>query len=303
MNRFPDSVGGRRCHNLIETIEAPNSSITTERVWNQPLPTINVQYKNLNKVYFRVVKYDWAARLKRRGNRRPDYLDQAERQALLGKRPVAAWSVDLPATEDYHQRQEHLPAREDLSIGSYFLISSHTEDFGAQENRVQFTDFWVSKLALVTRSSNGRATVDGFVLDNLTGEPIQEANVDAWRAERTGWVSVGTVTTDADGRFELPQIDRARDTPTTATTTTGEFARTHGPCSSPTAVCIDQARPFNTRVYALVSTHKSTTIACCHARKLPSYFSTLTAKRSHGRRINRTGMAPFMAALPRLATA
>ncbi|MDA0285725.1 MAG: MG2 domain-containing protein, partial [Planctomycetota bacterium] len=207
-NRFPESVGGRRCHNLIAQIEAPSVNITTERVWNNPLPTIDVRYKNLNKVFFRVVKYDWDKRLKSRGNRRPDYLDQNERKALLVEAPVAAWVVDLPTTDDYHDRQESIPARDGLAPGSYFLISSHKEDFGEQNNQVQFCDFWVSDLALVIRSRNGEGVVEGFVLDNETGEPIVEANVRAWRAEQNSWQAAGSTTTNENGFFEIRGVDR-----------------------------------------------------------------------------------------------
>jgi tetratricopeptide (TPR) repeat protein len=38
MNAFPESIGGRRCFNLVQQIEAKSSQISTERVWNEPLP-------------------------------------------------------------------------------------------------------------------------------------------------------------------------------------------------------------------------------------------------------------------------
>jgi uncharacterized protein YfaS (alpha-2-macroglobulin family) len=207
-NSFPASVGGRRCHNLIEEIESPTVQITTERVWNNPLPTVDVRYKNLTKVYFRVVEYDWDKRLASRGNRRPDYLDQNERKALIRQKPVVEWSVDLPATEDYHQAQKEVPARDDLEPGSYFLLSSHQKNFGANNNRVHFADFWVSDLALVIRNRNGQGVIEGFVLDNESGEPIVEANVRAWRAERTNWQAAGKTTTDENGFFTIRGVDR-----------------------------------------------------------------------------------------------
>nr|MBC8291139.1 hypothetical protein [Planctomycetota bacterium] len=207
-NRFPNSFGGKMCHNLIAQIESPNATISTERVWNDPLPNIDVRYKNLTKVYFRAVEYDWEQRLKGRGSRRPDYLDQNERKALLAKKPAAEWSVDLPATEDYQERQQLIPARDDLKPGSYFLISSHQQNFGEGNNRVNFCDFWVSDLALVIRNRNDEGIVEGFVLNNETGEPIVEANVRAWRGERAGWQSAGETTTDENGLFRLRGVNQ-----------------------------------------------------------------------------------------------
>ena len=56
---FPESPGGQLCYNLIQSIEAKDLQISTERVWNKPWPEIRVHYRNLAKVHFRAVRYDW----------------------------------------------------------------------------------------------------------------------------------------------------------------------------------------------------------------------------------------------------
>ena len=63
------------CHNLVQEIEAKTAQLVTERVWADPLPDIRVGYKNITKVYFRVVKADYVDRLKR-ARWRPEFLDQ-----------------------------------------------------------------------------------------------------------------------------------------------------------------------------------------------------------------------------------
>jgi len=202
-NAFPDSVGGRRCHNLIQQIEAKSSRVTTERVWNEPLPTIQVRYRNLTKAYFRVVADSYAARLKAK-RYRPEQLDEQEREALLAKEPAHQWSVDLPATEDYQERLEELPAPKGLKPGFYFLIASHDRGFGEKNNFVTFTDFWVSDLALVTRTRNGEGITEGFVLNAITGEPIAGAQVRTWYRMRNNVRTAGpTAKTDKNGLFSL----------------------------------------------------------------------------------------------------
>ncbi|MCH5378257.1 MAG: hypothetical protein JJ992_30235, partial [Planctomycetes bacterium] len=90
--RFPDSVGGRRCYNLIQQIEAPSSQISTERVWNRPLPTIDVRYRNVTKVYFRAVAFDFEEYVK--SNRwGPEQLNEKQRKALLTRQPIKTWSA------------------------------------------------------------------------------------------------------------------------------------------------------------------------------------------------------------------
>jgi len=206
--RFPDSVGGRRCFNLIRQIEARSAQVTTERVWNRPWPTIDVRYRNITKVYFRVVRFDFEqyAQSRRWG---PEGLDQPQREALLRLPPVQAWSADLPATDDYQERLEQLPAREDLPPGSYYLIASHNDQFSADDNQVSFTEFWVSQLALVIRVRQGAGHLEGFVLDAESGQPIAEAAVRAWRrGPQNEQVPLPPTRTDQNGLFRLPGAEQ-----------------------------------------------------------------------------------------------
>ena len=203
MNRFPDSVGGKRCFNLVQQIEARSVQITTERVWNKPPPTIDVHYKNITKVYFRAVSYDWEARLKQLPQQRPEQLDQQQRTALLTKRPTHAWSADLPATTDYQQRVESIAIPQNLAPGLYFLISSHDQTFRDENNQVMFTDIWVSDLALVMRTRHGQNILEGFVLDAISGEPIADARLTAWTGDRNQWVPVPPTKSDEHGLFRF----------------------------------------------------------------------------------------------------
>ena len=185
LTRFPNSVGGRRCFNVIQQIEARSSQVTTERVWNPPLPTIDVRYRNVTKIYFRVVAFDFEQYLKA-SRWQPEQLDQNQRQALLAQAPIKAWSADLPATTDYQERSESLAAPADIKAGSYFLIASHNDKFDAADNQVSFAEFWVSQLALVLRSRNGAGVIEGFVLNAISGEPLPGAVIRAWHRGNNG---------------------------------------------------------------------------------------------------------------------
>ena len=199
---FPDSVGGRQCYNLIQQIEAKSVGVTTERVWSDPWPSLEVRYRNVTKIYFRAVKYDWLERL--RGRHRPEQLNQDDRSSLLQKEPEHQWFADLPPTDDYRERIERLPAPEDLPPGFYFLIASSDPGFGDSDNQVSFADFWVSDLAIVTRSRWGERKIEGFVLSAAQGEPIANAKVQAWLRGRNNVFSAGPTTmTDENGLFSL----------------------------------------------------------------------------------------------------
>ncbi len=198
---FPRSVGGKQCQNLIAEIEARSASIVTERVWNDPWPKIQVRYRNVTNVYFRAVAYDWSIFLER-SHRRPEQLNDQERRELLVKTATLEWSAKLPATPDFKERVEELPAPNRLKPGFYFLIASHDPAFREQDNQVTFTDVWVSDLALVVRPRDGN--LEGFVLEAKSGEPINGAEVMAWHLDNQGnRIGSAPLATDENGFFSF----------------------------------------------------------------------------------------------------
>jgi len=202
----PASAGGRLCANLVAEIESRGAELVTERAWGAPWPKIQVRYRNVTRVYFRVVGADWDAFLDRR-RRRPERLSDAERFALVAQQPVHEWSEALAPTTDFKFHTVELPVPTELKSGYYFLIASHDVAFRESNNQLAMTDFWVSDLALVIRPRSGQ--LDGFVLWAKSGEPIAGARVQGWYLDRQGnRVEVPETATDGYGQFALEQAER-----------------------------------------------------------------------------------------------
>jgi len=201
-NAFPKSYGGLSCYNLIQQIEAKSATIRTEGVWNDPLPQIQVTYRNVTQVFFRAVPYDFD--LAGRSLPWGWSLSEDQVKALLAVQPALAWSADLPATSDYRQRIVSLPAPAGLASGFYYLIASHDPTFGGSHNQVSCAPVWVSDLALVVRTRDSRQ-VEGFVLTAKTGEPLADAKVTRWAWDWRGgrYTRYGTTKSDANGMFRF----------------------------------------------------------------------------------------------------
>jgi len=197
---YPGTYGGVRCYNLIQQIECPSASIQTERVWNDPLPQIQVTYRNVSRVYFRAVPCDDVYEFHWWG------LGTDERAALLTAEPALEWSASLPATDDYQSRTEALPAPEGLAKGFYILIASHDPEFGSADNQISVAPFWVSDLALVVRTLSQEGAVEGFVLVANSGEPIAGAKVGRWRYDKTvgRYQPFDQTQSDDNGMFYFP---------------------------------------------------------------------------------------------------
>ncbi|UCF14744.1 MAG: hypothetical protein JSW59_15125 [Phycisphaerales bacterium] len=201
---YPASIGGIQCHNLIQQIEAKSATIRTERVWNDPLPDIEVSYKNVTRVFFRAVPFDGEEAIQPAWSS----VNKDELPDLLGIQPVLEWSADLPATTDYQQRTEKIAAPEGLEKGFYFIIASHDPSFAKSDNQVSVARLWVSDLALVGRSPNKGGPVEGLVLDARSGEPVAGATVTRWtysyeNGRRWYWPEAQT-SSDENGLFSFP---------------------------------------------------------------------------------------------------
>jgi len=203
----PKSPGGVLCLNLIQQIEAPEASLHTERVWDASRPPIQIRYRNISEVHFRLVAWNWEKDLATAPPRHPEQLDHEQRTALLAEKALLTWSSRLPATPDFQERAEEWASPADLKPGFYFLLASHDAAFSDANNVVSFAPVWVSDLALIVRTRHGEPVLEGFVLDAATGEPLADAEVRAWVPQR--WdqphTALKPVQTDADGLFRFEE--------------------------------------------------------------------------------------------------
>ena len=200
---FPNSPGGKLCFNLVHEIEDKSAGITTERVWNAPWPKITVRYKNVDAVYFRAIAVDWEMFLQRQYTR-PETLNEKERREILDKTPALTWSATLPPTADFKEKTFDVDAPEHLKPGFYFIAASHDKDFRESDNVISMTDVWVSDLAMVTRTRDGR--IEGFVLEANSGEPVSGADISVWHLDQNGSghrAADPKLVTDENGFFSM----------------------------------------------------------------------------------------------------
>jgi uncharacterized protein YfaS (alpha-2-macroglobulin family) len=205
---FPSSFGAALCRNEIALIERKTTSLETESVWNAPWPSLRVTYRNVTQVHFRAVRFDFETHL-RQARWEVGGLSAALRDQLIGATPDLSWAAELPATGDFKERTEELPAPSSLAPGFHFILASHDPAFSTTDNVVSVTSVWVSDLALVLQLGQGQRESGGFVLKAGSGEPVAGASVRLWRRNQEGrFVAAKTVQTDETGRFSLSGADQ-----------------------------------------------------------------------------------------------
>jgi uncharacterized protein YfaS (alpha-2-macroglobulin family) len=204
--RHPDSVFSVACRNLVKQIESRELQIGTEQVWNAAGPEIELTYRNLGAVHFRLVPREWTL-----SGQRWETPENVSREAILAalkEEPAASWKNELEKTEDYRQRTVRVPAPANQTPGFYLLLVSAGAGFATEDNLLSATTVWVSPLALVTRQSPDGA--EGFVLDALSGEPVAGATIEVWFLDNDGRWGRESINqkTDAMGFFEEKAKDR-----------------------------------------------------------------------------------------------
>ncbi|MCX6879017.1 MAG: MG2 domain-containing protein, partial [Verrucomicrobia bacterium] len=191
---FPDSTFRAMCVSAVEAIERKESAVSTELVWNAAKPQFELQYRNINQLWFRLYPATWSPE-------HNDYRDEKALKKLVAGKWTKQWSVDLEATADYLAKSKTLDAPPEVAKGYYDLVSSASAEFSLGKNQLTYTRVWVSDLALSTQVSQGRH--EGFVTNALTGEPVKGAKVELWTYNNkpNAWALGQTKTTDANGCY------------------------------------------------------------------------------------------------------
>ncbi|GAB2826927.1 alpha-2-macroglobulin family protein [Ferruginibacter profundus] len=197
--KFPKSEGGIYSQNLIGTIIQPALNIETEKVntINDPFRTL-VVYKNVPKVYFRIVKTS-KEEIKK--------LDRRDYEKLwsyyVNLKAVKSWSVTLPDPSDYQEHGTEIKI-DGLDNGVYFILASLTENFSLAKNIIAKQTVYVSNISYIHNNSN-----EYYVLHRNNGQPLPNAQVQVWESKYNyqtnspDEIKAEKYTTDKNGMFKM----------------------------------------------------------------------------------------------------
>jgi len=200
---YPKSYGAGLCKNLMETIEFKDADFTTEKAYSSKVSKrCLVSYKNVNKLYFRLVKTEASFNQAYNSNR------QEELKRLLQLPTEYAWTSELYQTEDFqkHQTEIILP---NVGLGHYSLIASTKANFELDTNSISYNTFYVSDLAFMYNSSSTESTNSIYVTDRESGTPIKGATVEVftqkydYNSSNYKYTKEQTLTTNDKGLAEL----------------------------------------------------------------------------------------------------
>ncbi|MBT3786268.1 hypothetical protein HOF92_14935, partial [bacterium] len=209
ISKFPGSSGATLCRNLTNRITAKEYNVKIEHTLNVSNSSALVEYKNLTTLHIRIVKDSWRRVLEEDWANPGDHLNDQQMQSILGKEPVAQWSVSLSETSDYKQTSEEIDLPP-LKYGYYRLLISHRSDFGRSSgNKVVQGAFWSTDTTLLLRRLNTK--IQGLVVDARDGKPLQGRTIEIFkRGKRGRYGYFQSVQSKEDGTFFFHKPEKNR---------------------------------------------------------------------------------------------
>lgn len=204
---FEGTLYSHNCNALLNDIKSRSLNIVSEFSIPEGKSNILVQYKNFERLHIRIYERDWQGILNTvspsifslRRNELPD---------ILMRTPIYSYSLDLERTEDFkiNTIEAEIPS---LRAGLYWIIASYDENF-SRSTHVQANSLWVSNITLVNKTESEK--IDGFVLNTVTGLPVDGADIDIYIFNRYRRLEkVDSTKSNAEGYFIFDSVDLHRN--------------------------------------------------------------------------------------------
>ncbi|MEY5049089.1 MAG: hypothetical protein RLZZ175_2448 [Bacteroidota bacterium] len=213
-SRFPNSRGAQDCASLQNDIAQKSISAVTEEVNAPNLPfKALLSYKNVNKIYYRIIKTN-KAEIKEQPNEWERNYDKNKHVKFLSyyisKTFEKSGSYTLPIDGDFQPHSSEIKL-DDLPVGAYMILLSNNENFSTENNALTYAFTRVSNISYVHRNTKN-GTTDFYILNRTNGAPIVGAEVTTFISsyDKSIIPSKGiSLVTDKNGFVNIPSQNRA----------------------------------------------------------------------------------------------
>lgn len=204
IKNYPNTEGAANCEALKESIFKKEIAVTTEKtvIPDEPFKAF-IQYKNIDKIYLKIVPINYSER-----NKIFDLKDK-ETQADILKRlnaikSIKVWNQPMPTSDDFLEHSTEIKI-DGLKKGYYAILISTNPKFSVNigKEAVNVVTLFASQISYLSKNNNDKFEL--YVLDRNSGQPLRNATVQFYRdvydyAKRKNVKTIiGTEHTDNDG--------------------------------------------------------------------------------------------------------
>lgn len=167
INEYPNSLGAKKCANLLFQIKQKELSSVFEEVVTAQKPLLGkISFKNVEQYFFKIVPVSEEQKVK---IQRTIYNNVGP--ILNAIKPVKSGNGTLPDTKDFqsHSTEIALPK---LDFGQYYIMISDNPDFDDSLGPLSIHELQVSNIALINISNKINDEANFLVVDRNTGAPL-----------------------------------------------------------------------------------------------------------------------------------
>ena len=198
---YPNHPYGKSAQAGIHGLESKSLTLQTETHWANPDEPILVTHKNVDHIWFRL--YSIPYKQNSRQNKK------SLKKLFKTKTPILTWDEELEDPADYLTRTSVFtpPSDPELPVGFHYLVASSNKDFSWGDQSITYQEIHITKLALTLRSA-ASGGLDGFVLDAITGEPLENIAIKVTEHKRNKKTEITNKSTDKNGYFHCPKVKK-----------------------------------------------------------------------------------------------
>lgn len=176
IQKYPGTNSAANCRITLRNIESKQIELRLQQelITKKEFPLL-VRYKNINKVYFKLLPSEFI----------PNREYYGERDAMLKKliaiKPVMSWSAAVPEFKDYQMHQTELIMPE-MPAGQYILLASANEKPGLNDSVLAYSYIQLSNMAYISRNApDGSGLM--YILDRSNGKPLPGVKVQSFTTD------------------------------------------------------------------------------------------------------------------------
>jgi len=209
VKQAPASRGAVQCEQLLTNILYKQLELKTEQVNlpGVPFRTL-VTYKNINKLYFRVIRIDEAFRGALR-TAKNDYRDNRGNywKLLRDRAAQQSWEQTLTDPKDYMRHRAEIKI-DALPLGQYVILASVSPDFALENNPLAAQFVHVSAISYINKGN------EYFALDRQSGKPLANVTLKVWTSDEDYGKRklLQTVVTNKQGAVSLLPVKNSVNT-------------------------------------------------------------------------------------------
>lgn len=167
--KYPGAEGTIHCQNLLMQILQPSLELVTEKVNIPNLPfRALVKYKNIPKLYFRVI-----ATTRTEAKKLGIQQDQKNWETIVSMPSLKKWDIMLPDVQDYQTHSVEIKL-DGLPVGIYCLLASLDEKFSTDNNILSQQWIYSSNISLVHNNN------EYHIVDRESGQPLPNTTAQVW---------------------------------------------------------------------------------------------------------------------------